>query len=283
MKEYKVNSWEEIHKILFINSEDKKIKRFRSPYAFRGLSNKDYNLMTSLIRLRGKFEETEQIKKIEQHLLRNFRKYASRNLVEYDSIWHWLALAQHHGLPTRLLDWTFSPYVALHFATANRDCFDKEGIIWAVNYNEYHDLLPKDSSIAENKKKEGADLFTVEILAKSIKNLEELEKLRKDPFIIFFEPPSIDDRIVNQSALFSISSTVDLILDEFFNDFPIKKEDAVLKIIIPANLKWEIRDKLDQSNITERVLFPGLDGLSQWLNRYYCPKEITQRESLNAD
>jgi len=265
MKEYKINSWEEIHNLLFNNSWNKEIERFRSPYAFRGLSNKDFNLKTSLIRLGGNYE------RVEQHLLRNFRKYASRNLVEYDSIWHWLALAQHHGLPTRLLDWTFSPYVALHFATANWDYYDKEGIIWAVNYNKYHDLLPEDSIISKNLKEEGASLFTVEILAKSIKNLKEFENLKKDPFIIFFEPPSIDDRIVNQSALFSISSTSNLILDDFFNDFPIA-EDAVLKFIIPANLKWEIRDKLDQSNITERVLFPGLDGLSQWLKRYYSPK-----------
>ena len=54
----------------------------------------------------------------------------------------------------------------------------------------------------------------------------------------------------------------------------IKHPEVYRRIIIPADLKWEVRDKLDQANITERVLFPGLDGLASWLRRHYQPKDI---------
>ena len=73
------------------------------------------------------------------------------------------------------------------------------------------------------------------------------------------------ERIVNQYALFSLMSRAEARLDEWLEPRPA----LARRLVIPAELKWEVRDKLDQANITERVLFPGLDGLSRWLARYY--------------
>jgi hypothetical protein len=86
--------------------------------------------------------------------------------------------------------------------------------------------------------------------------------------VAFLEPPSLDERIINQFALFSLLSGPATRFDTWLESHP----QAWRKIEVPAELKWEIRDKLDQANITERVLYPGLDGLSRWLKRYYTPK-----------
>ena len=106
------------------------------------------------------------------------------------------------------------------------------------------------------------------MLSETMESLHELDTLEERDFVIFFEPPSIDDRIVNQFAFFSVISNPRLVLDHWLQKHP----DVWRKIIIPKELKWEIRDKLDQGNVTERVLFPGLDGLSRWLKRHYSPK-----------
>jgi hypothetical protein len=97
-----------------------------------------------------------------------------------------------------------------------------------------------------------------------------LQELSADEYVIFFEPPSIDDRIVNQFAFSSVMSNPNVSLDHWLAQHP----GLWRRVIIPAALKWEIRDKLDQGNITERVLFPGLDGLSRWLKRHYSPRQL---------
>jgi hypothetical protein len=111
-------------------------------------------------------------------------------------------------------------------------------------------------------------VFTAEMLAQALRSLRHFDGLSPEPCVIFIETPSLDDRIANQAALFSLMSSPSARLDEWLSDHP----EVFRRIIIPAELKWEIRDKLDQINITERVLFPGLDGLSRTLKRYYGPR-----------
>lgn len=254
-----ITSWDELLHELFADSWNEDLRRFRSRFAFRGLNDSRYRLETTLMRLGGQYAE------LERHLLRNFKKYAHRNIVEGDSLWHWLSVAQHYGLPTRLLDWTYSPFIAMHFATSNIEKFNVDGVIWAVNYVKAHELLPQ--TLKERLEEEGANVMTVEMLSHVVNSLSELDALAHTKVTLFFEPPSIDDRIVNQHAFCSVMSDPRMALEEWLGEHP----GMSRKIIIPAALKWEIRDKLDQANVNERVLFPGLDGLSRWLKRHYSP------------
>jgi hypothetical protein len=252
-------SWDHLLELLYAGSWQEPIHRFRASYAYRGVGDARADLRTGLARLEGSG-------RAEGHLLRNFRKYASRDAVPGDSVWNWLALGQHHGLPTRLLDWTFSPLVALHFATQSIESYTADGAIWRINYRLAHDRVPP--ALGRLLEEDDADVFTAEMLARAAGTLAELDRLADEPFSIFFEPPSLDDRIVNQFALFSLMSSPSAQLEEWLGRNP----DVCERIIVPAALKWECRDKLDQANITERVLFPGLDGLSRWLKRYYTPR-----------
>jgi hypothetical protein len=115
---------------------------------------------------------------------------------------------------------------------------------------------------------DGANVFTAEMLDTVAASLARFDRLAEQPFVAFFEPPSLDDRIVNQFALFSLMSSP----AASFGDWVEAHHDLARRIVIPAALKWEVRDKLDQANVTERVLYPGLDGLSRWLRRQYAPR-----------
>ncbi len=248
---------------LFAGSWNPALGRFRSTYAFRGRPLASEELTSGLMRLAA---GRPDVGRLELHLLRNFRKYAhGQGGQGTDSVWHWMALGQHRGLPTRLLDWTYSPFVALHFATARLDRMEEDGVVWAINFVEANKFLPRRlrGILAD----EGSDTATVGMLA-PWDPPQQFDRLARSPFVIFLEPPSLDPRIVNQFALFSLMSSPSATLPDWLAQHPA----LARRVIIPADLKWEIRDKLDQLNINERVLFPGLDGLSAWLTRYYWQK-----------
>jgi len=263
-------NWLDLLDMLFTGAWNPALGRFRLPYAFRGHARAEEDLSSGLVRLAaGRADVT----KLELHLLRNFRKYAQAE-VGSRSMWDWLALAQHRGLPTRLLDWTYSPFVALHFATANLARMDEDGAVWAINFVEANRRLP--ARLKRMLDKEGSETATVDMLS-AFGSLADFDRLgRRNPFVIFLEPPSIDPRIVNQFALFSLMASPTARLDDWLTQSP----ELARRIVIPAGMKWEIRDKLDQANINERVLFPGLDGLSRWLTRYYWLKRQDQDASV---
>jgi hypothetical protein len=259
VEEIRVASWAELLEVLYADSWKQALGRFRSDLGFRGLEAPEEELLTGLMRLGDDYEE------LEGHLLRNFRKYAFRDAVSHDSEWHWLALGQHYGLPTWLLDWTFSPFVALHFATEHLERFGDDGILWCVDIIKAKQFLP--DRLRKELDEEGANVFTADMLGRVAATLKEFDRLARQPFVAFFEPPSLDQRIVNQFALFSLMSSPTAALDEWVKRHP----GLARRVLIPAGLKWEIRDKLDQANVTERVFYPGLDGLSRWLRRQYTP------------
>src|SRR4051794_10412657 len=127
-------------------------RHVHSTLVFRGLARASYRNVSSLSRLGDGYAD------LERHLVRNFRKYAHRERPG-PTTWDWLALAQHHGLPTRLLDWTFSPLVALHFATATWD--DEPAALWAVDCEGAPALLPDRPPDVLDR--EGALVFTTQM------------------------------------------------------------------------------------------------------------------------
>jgi FRG domain len=258
VNELRVSTWAQLQEELFAGAWQEELARYRPTFAYRGRPDAAERLHTSLGRL------GPEAPALETHILRAFRKYAVADAVPRDTAWNWLALGQHHGLPTRLLDWTFSPYVALHFVTSALDHADRDGAVWCIDYTGAHGELPDE--LRAVLAHEGADVFTTEMLDEVTPSIGDIERL--GDFLLFVEPPSFDDRIVNQYALFSLLSRVETSPDDWVAAHP----ELARRIVVPAELKWEVRDKLDLANVTERVLFPGLDGLSRWLRRYYLPR-----------
>lgn len=271
IKETPVKSWtallDALHSDAVVPKEQtKQGGHYRSPYVFRGMSDSEWPLATSLERLKS-----PAVLIVEPALLRSFRKYAPRGTFARNSEWEALSVAQHNGLPTRLLDWSVSPLIAAHFATAERQYFTKDGVVWCVDVIALRDqVLPDDIA----KPIQGvAAVFDVALLEKTFPRLADFDATEATlgEACVFFEPPSLDARIANQTGILSAMNGAavshQLYLEEVARIYP----NVVHRVVIDKAAKPQIRDMLDQNNIHERMLFPGLPGLCDWLRRYYGP------------
>lgn len=258
MQEIVIHSWDELQQTIFDDVWDEKVMRYRDNRIYRGAADQKWDLVPSLNRV------CAHDLSLETHVFRQFRKYGYAELADYEGFWSLLPVAQHHGLPTRLLDWTYSPMVAAHFVTENTDFYDRDGVIWQLDLRQFKQHMPE---VLQMKLRDSdSNIFTIGMLEKLIPDFKWMKSLSEEPYAIFFEPSSMIDRIVNQYALFSVVSDPAVLLSDLIE----KKRIECNRIIIPKEVKLEIRDKLDYINISERMIYPGLDGVCRWITRRYA-------------
>jgi hypothetical protein len=202
-------------------------RRGKTTWVFRGVSDKDFRLTPKVGRNPKRYNTSS-----EEMLLAAFIAQAQTHLINRPfevNAWDWLALAQHHGLPTRLLDWTTNPLVALLFAVMENPT--KDARIYAV---EAANIVSKSEEIPFDVKE-----------------------------VAFFRPGQFIPRITSQSGLFSVHPDpveawrpTDSYLQE--NSF-----------VIPHAIKPAFQKRLEQYNITAATLMADLDGISKSLSWYY--------------
>lgn len=259
--EIRIDDFDDLMKVVAYQPKDSN-GRYRGTFLYRGLSNSSYKLETTLQRNCKGVD-------LEDALLRNFAKYtAIEQAKEGDSVWRNMILGQHHGLPTRLLDWSHSPLAALHFATSdsNWEKMDEHDcIMWRINASELYNKLPDEIKHSTH----GAQILSVDMLNNATNTIKEYDDKIQNKSMVILEPPSIEPRIVNQYAFFSV---VPKKIDDI-EDFLINNTEDTVKYVISKDLKWRIRDFLDEANISERTIYPGLDGICKWLARHYYVKD----------
>jgi hypothetical protein len=237
--------------------------RRRSSGVYRGAADAAWPLLTSLDLLGGLRGGPHAKADLEEYILRNFIRY-SRPYFTTPPVndWEVLVAAQHHGLPTRLLDWTYSPLVAAHFATVDPGV-TTDRVVWRLDWKAVHRRfkLPELALLIQDLEgmATGGRPFTPSALFSMPEDAP--------PFACMLEPPSLDARIVAQSAAFTLCSDKRRSFDAFLEEQELG--DALTKIVIPAAEAGRIRDQLDLVSVDERRLFPDLDGVAAHLRRYY--------------
>lgn len=240
---------------------------FKGKWYFRGVRD-DWNLETSLERNCKNWDlSLSKLPRIESILTREFKRSFPR-WGEFgppdpaDTI-GWLALMQHYGAPTRLLDWTYSPFIAAYFALCvllSSEDKDKvrKAVVWALSVKPFEripDFLPSEvrgdfDHYARHR--DGPSFESVFMKEPPI------------PFVNPVNPVHLNERLVTQQGVFLCPGDV----SRSFEDNLMAVPDAldphnIRKLSIPREIMKEAFDSLHRMNINEASLFPGTDGYAR--------------------
>jgi len=216
---------------------------------FRGQDKVDWQLKPSISR------QGDDPLKREYELLKRFRQMAPR-LVELQprDDWEWLFLMQHYGVPTRLLDWSESPLVALYFSVYNKDYDDSDSALWV--------LLPaslnRRTGWSELQDQAGIPFFGMDPeLDNYLTSNVILSRAGSGSGPIAASAPRTSARIAAQLGSFTV----------FHADFSPLEEigdsQHCWRYKIPAGAKARIREELSVLQMNEFALFPELDKISR--------------------
>jgi hypothetical protein len=227
-------------------------------WAFRGHRDAQWQLTSTLARRldTGHVARDHWVAQ-ERRIVRIFMRKAHLfldHIPDDDDTFRWLALMQHHGAPTRLLDFTWSPYIAAFFALEDAT---KPAAIWAINPTA---LFRPVTLRLDGRRR----MVTPGALGPWVRgNFERYFLPNKHRFVTYGEPSVMNQRLIAQSGTFVIPSTLGLPVDEILAKGPAPR-DAMVKFVLQTR---DVRDKLllqlYSMNITYYSLFPGLDGLAR--------------------
>jgi len=237
-------------------------------WVYRGQRDATWDLHTALDRHCDRLGVKHGCRReFESELLREFRRVYhnySGSVPETRSVLEWASLMQHHGGPTRLLDFTYSIWIAAYFAMEHAE---GECAVWAVD--------PRWASSESIKKLEAAGKPNAYMISSETRFDENSE--RKIETLLFkgqqiklvcsLNPFRLNDRLRTQSGVFLVPGDVGASFMQNLEALP--GGCKVLKIVIPHELHFEGIKLLSRMNISRTSLFPGLDGYTQSLGVYH--------------
>ena len=241
----------------------------RRRWIWRGHRCTDWDIKTSIERF---FERTDipegRRAYVETELLREFtRTYHqwSDCVPEMDRKVEWLSIMQHHGAPTRLVDFSYSVYVALYFAleAATADC-----AIWGIDC----EWAAKNSIEAlRNSAKPDIDQFERNSSVRQERAASEALFAQPNVRLAMpLNPYRMNERLRVQKGMFMVPGDIRCSFMDNLRALPgFDSEDHVVKLVVPDALRREAIERLFYMNVSRTSLFPGLDGYAQSLSVFH--------------